>query len=57
MRIDTSFKHLEKSTLVDNIINKNISRVERHTKMFKSDDTVHLSFHMEKNPHKDDYLC
>ncbi len=57
MRIDISFKHLESSTILDNIIEKNISRIERHTKIFKPNDVVHVSFHMEKNPHKDDYFC
>jgi ribosomal subunit interface protein len=57
MRVDISFKHLEESELVDNIIQKNIKKVERRIKIFKSDDAIHLSFHLEKNPHKDDYFC
>jgi len=57
MRVDVSFKHLEKSEFLDNIIDKNIKKVERRIKLFKTDDAIHLSLHMEKNPHKDDYFC
>ncbi len=57
MRVDISSKRLEKSKLLDNIIDKNIKKVERRIKLFKTDDAIHLSLHMEKNPHKDDYFC
>ncbi len=57
MRVDISFKHLEKSSLLNNMINKNIEKIKRRTKFFKEDDVVHLSLHLEKNPHKDTYFC
>jgi len=57
MRVDVSFKHLEKSVLLYGVIDKNIKRVERRIKLFRSGDVIHLSLHLEKNPHKDDYFC
>lgn len=57
MRVDVSFKHLEKSSILESVIDKNIRRVERRIKIFKSDEAIHLSFHLEKNPHRDEYFC
>ena len=55
MRVDVSFKHLPKSPLLETIIDKNIDKVQRRLKIFKSDEAIHLSFHLEKNPHRDQY--
>jgi ribosome-associated translation inhibitor RaiA len=57
MRIDTSFKHLEKSPFIEEVIQKDIKKVERRIKIFKTDEAVHLSFHIEKNPHRAEYFC
>ncbi len=57
MRVDISFKHLERSNIIDGIIDKHIKKVERRIKLFKTDEAIHLSLHAEKNPHKDDYFC
>lgn len=57
MRIDVSFKHLKKSPFLEGVIDKNIGRIERHVRLFKSDEAIHLSLHLEKNPHRDDYFC
>ena len=57
MRVDVSFKNLKESNIVNKIIDKNIKKVERRVKLFKTDEAVHLSLHIEKNPHKDDYFC
>jgi len=57
MRVDVSFKHLEKSPLLNNVVDKNLKKIERRVSMFKDDDVVHLSLHLEKNPHRDEYLC
>ncbi len=56
MRIDVSFKHMEKSSVLEDIIEKDISKVRRRLKIFKSDDPIHLSLHIEKNPHRDEYF-
>ena len=50
MRIDVSFKHLEKSPLLENVIDKNLKKVQRRVKFFKAEDVVHLSLHLEKKP-------
>jgi len=57
MRVDVSFKHLERSEIIDDIIDKDVKKVERRVKLFKTDEAIHLSVHVEKNPHKDDYFC
>jgi len=57
MRVDISFKNLERSNIIDSIIDKHIKKVERRIKLFKTDEAIHLSLHAEKNPHKDDYFC
>ena len=57
MRVDASFKHFQRSDIIDDIIDKNIKKVERRIKLFKTDEAIHLSLHTEKNPHKDDYFC
>jgi ribosome-associated translation inhibitor RaiA len=57
MRIDVSFKHLEKSPFLEGVIDKNIARTERRVRLFKSDEAIHLSLHLEKNPHRDEYFC
>jgi len=57
MRVDVSFKYLEKSPFLESIIEKNIKKIERRIRLFKSDDAIHISLHLENNPHKNDYLC
>lgn len=57
MRVDVSFKYMERSEFVDNVLDKNLSKVERRIKMFKKDAPVHLSVHLEKNPHREQYFC
>lgn len=57
MRVDISFKYLERSEFIDNVLDKNMQKIERRIKMFKSDDPVHISTHIEKNPHKEQFFC
>ena len=57
MRVDTSFKHLEKNDVMDSTIEKDLAKVERRLELFKNKDPIHLSLHLEKNPHKEQYLC
>ncbi|MBU2251699.1 MAG: HPF/RaiA family ribosome-associated protein, partial [Candidatus Omnitrophica bacterium] len=57
MRIDVSFKYLEKSDFIDNILEGNFRKIERRLKMFRRQDPVHISVHLEKNPHKEQYFC
>jgi len=55
MRVDVSFKNMEKSEYLEDIINKDVEKIKKRIKMFKSEDPVHLSLHLEKNPHKEQY--
>jgi ribosome-associated translation inhibitor RaiA len=57
VRIEASFKNLEKSMLVEQVIQKNIKKIERRVRLFKNKDALRLSLHLEKNPHRDEVLC
>ncbi len=57
MRVDLSFKYLERSEFIDNILENGLKKIERRVKMFKRDDPIHISVHVEKNPHKEQYFC
>lgn len=57
MRVEVSLKYLERSEFVDNVLEKNIRKIERRVKMFRRDDPIHISVHLEKNPHKEQYFC
>ncbi|HEC70034.1 MAG TPA: hypothetical protein ENI31_07120 [Candidatus Omnitrophica bacterium] len=55
MRVDVSFKNMEKSEYLEDIINKDVEKIKKRVKMFKNEDPIHLSLHLEKNPHKERY--
>jgi len=57
MRVDVSFKYVERSEFIDNVLENNLRKIERRVKIFKRDDPVHLSVHVEKNPHREQYFC
>ena len=57
MRVDVSFKYLENSEFIENILDNNLRKVERRIKIFRRDDPIHISIHVEKNPHKEQYFC
>ena len=57
MRVDISFKYLEKSEFVNNILENNFRKIERRIKIFKRDDPIHISVHIEKNPHREQFFC
>lgn len=57
MRSDVSFKYLKRSKFIDNILENNFKKIERRIKIFKNDDPIHISVHIEKNPHKEQYFC
>jgi len=57
MKVDVSLKYLEKSEFVDNVLDKGISKIERRVQIFKRNDPIHVSVHVEKNPHKEEYFC
>lgn len=57
MRVDISFKYMEKSEFIDNVLEKNVKKIGRRIKIFRNDDSIHLSVHLEKNPHREQYFC
>ena len=57
MRIDVSCKYMERSDYVDTVLDKNFKKIERRVKIFHRDDPIHISVHLEKNPHREQYFC
>ncbi len=56
MRVDVSLKRMKKSEYLENAISKNIEKIEKRMKIFKKDEAIHISLHIEKNPHREEYL-
>ena len=57
MRVEVSFKYLERSDYIETILANDLRKIERRIKIFKKDDPVHVSVHIEKNPKKEQYFC
>ncbi len=57
MRIDVSFKYMKTSEFVNNALENNFQKLKRHLKMFNHDEAIHVSVHIEKNPHREQYFC
>jgi ribosomal subunit interface protein len=57
MRVEVSFKYLEKSDFIDNVLENNFRKLKRRIKIFRRDDPIHISVHVEKNPHKEQFFC
>ncbi len=57
MRVDTSFKNMEKNNVLEATIEKDLTKLEGRLDLFKNKDPIHVSLHLEKNPHKEQYLC
>jgi len=57
MRLNVSFKYLKKSRFIDNVLGKDIKKLERRLKIFHRDDPIHVSVHLEKNPNREEYFC
>ena len=57
MRVDVSFKYLKKSGFINNILENNFKKMKRRIQIFRRDDPIHISVHIEKNPHKDQFFC
>ncbi|MCK4912756.1 MAG: HPF/RaiA family ribosome-associated protein [Candidatus Omnitrophica bacterium] len=57
MRVDVSFKYLKKSAFVDNVVENNLKKIRRRIQIFRQSDPIHISVHVEKNPHKDQFFC
>ena len=57
MRVDVSFKYLKKSEFIDNVLENNFKKIQRRIQIFRRDDPIHISVHIEKNPHKEQFFC
>jgi ribosomal subunit interface protein len=57
MRIDISYKYIEETEFLKNVLDNNFKKVERRIRIYKRDDPIHISVHIEKNPHKEQFFC
>lgn len=57
MRVDVSCKYMEHSEFIDEVLDKNLDKVEKRVLMFKGGEAVHVSVHLEKNPHREEFSC
>lgn len=57
MRVDVSFKYLEKSDFIDKVLESNFKKLRRRIQIFRRNDPIHISVHIEKNPHKSEFFC
>jgi len=57
MRVDVSLKYLERSEYIDTVLDSNFKKLERLIKIFHRKEPMHISVHLEKNPHKEQYFC
>ncbi|MCD6134995.1 MAG: HPF/RaiA family ribosome-associated protein [Candidatus Omnitrophica bacterium] len=53
MRIDISLKNIASTKVLQDILEKDISKVKRRVRMLKKDEALHLIISGEKNPHKE----
>jgi len=57
MRVDVSFKYLKKSDFINNVLENNFKKMKRRIQIFRRSDPIHMSVHIEKNPHKSEFFC
>ena len=56
MRTNLTLKQISKTSVLEDTIDKNTEKIEKRLKKLKG-ETAHLSIHIEKNPHKEQYYC
>lgn len=57
MRVDVSFKNLEKSEFLQNVLDKDLEKIKRRVQIFRKDDPIHVAVTLEKSPHREEYTC
>ncbi|MFA6282134.1 MAG: ribosome-associated translation inhibitor RaiA [Candidatus Omnitrophota bacterium] len=57
MRVDVSFKNLENSEFLQNVIDKDLEKIERRVQIFRKDDPIHVAITLEKSQHREEYTC
>lgn len=57
MRVDVTYKNLEKSELLESVIDKDLEKIGRRIQMFRESDPIHITIHLERSQHREEYLC
>ena len=57
MRVEVSFKYLKKSDFINNVLENNFKKMKRRIQIFRRNEPIHISVHIEKNPHKSQFFC
>ncbi|MDP2922819.1 MAG: HPF/RaiA family ribosome-associated protein [Candidatus Omnitrophota bacterium] len=57
MRVDVSFKNLEKSEFLNNVLAHDLEKIEKRVKIFRKDSPVHIAVRLEKSLHREEYTC
>ncbi|MFA5271778.1 MAG: ribosome-associated translation inhibitor RaiA [Candidatus Omnitrophota bacterium] len=57
MRVDVSFKNLENSEFIQNVLDKDLEKIERRVQIFRKEDPIHVAVTLEKSPHREEYTC
>ena len=57
MRVDVSFKNLENSEFIQNVLDKDLEKIERRVQIFRKEDPIHVAVTLEKSSHREEYTC
>ncbi|MEI8348740.1 MAG: ribosome-associated translation inhibitor RaiA [Candidatus Omnitrophota bacterium] len=57
MRVEVTYKNVEKSEFLENVIDKDLEKIGRRIQMFRENDPIHITVHLEKSQHCEEYLC
>jgi len=55
MRVDLALKNIHKTKHLGEVIEKELAKLQKHTKAFREDSPIHLEMKLEKNAHKEDF--
>ncbi|MCM8831058.1 MAG: HPF/RaiA family ribosome-associated protein [Candidatus Omnitrophica bacterium] len=57
MKVDVTYKYIQNSKLLEEILDKNISKIDKRLVGLAKYDAIRTSIHIEKNPHRNQYFC
>lgn len=57
MRVDVSFKNLEQSEFLKNVLDKDLEKIKKRAQIFRSDEPIHVAVNLEKSQHREEYVC
>jgi ribosome-associated translation inhibitor RaiA len=55
MRVDLALKNIRKTKHLGDVLEKDLEKLLKHTKVYKETSAIHLDVKLEKNVHKEDY--